>query len=295
MKPELLAVSALPSFLAQDLERDFILHTLIGGPADPAFEEVAPKIRGIAATAWVPVTAGLIGRLPRLEIISTYSVGYDSIDVETARARGIVVTNTPDVLTADVADFAMTLLLAASRGVVQADRFVREKCWEAGAFPLMHRVSGARLGIVGLGRIGRAVAHRAEAFGMSIAYTNPKPKSDVPYSFFPDVEALAAHVDFLVVSAPGGAATQSLIDEKVLRALGPDGTLVNIARGSLIDEPALIEALRSKTIRAAALDVFAHEPRVPAELMALENVVAGSACRQRNLVDSPSDGEAGLR
>lgn len=200
-------------------------------------------------------------------------VGYDGIDIAAAREHGVCVTHTPGISTDDIADFAMALLLAAARQVVSADRFVRREEWSAGRYPVTRRVSGARLGIVGLGRIGRAVAARALAFGMSIAYTGRALKADVPYLWCSDARTLAARVDYLVVCASGGAATRALINGDVLAALGPTGVLINIARGSIIDEQALVEALRERKILAAGLDVFCHEPHVPKGLLALDNVV----------------------
>jgi len=241
---------------------------------DPAaFAAIAPRIRAIAASGESKVPRELIAQLPALEIVSVFGVGYDGIDVAAARERGIAVTHTPNVLNDEVADLAMALVLAVSRRLVEADRYVRTGAWAKGPMPLARKVSGARIGIVGLGRIGNAIARRAEAFGMSIAYTARAEKADAPYPYFATAEALAREVDFLVVITPGGAATRKLIDAKVLAALGKKGYLVNVARGSVVDEPALVEALRAGTIAGAGLDVFENEPNVPAELLALDNVV----------------------
>jgi len=238
-----------------------------------AFAAVAPRIRAIAASGESKVSRELIAQLPALEIVSVFGVGYDGIDVAAARERGIAVTNTPGVLDDEVADLAMALVLAVSRRLVEADRYVRTGAWANGPMPLARKVSGARMGIVGLGRIGKAIARRAEAFDMSIAYTARTAKADSPYPYFPTAEALAREVDFLVVITPGGAATRKLIDAKVLAALGTKGYLVNVARGSVVDEQALVAALRAGTIAGAGLDVFENEPIVPAELLALDNVV----------------------
>ena len=241
---------------------------------DPAaFAAIAPRIRAIAASGESKVPRELIAQLPALEIVSVFGVGYDGIDVAAGRERGIAVTHTPNVLNDEVADLAMALVLAVSRRLVEADRYVRTGAWAKGPMPLARKVSGARMGIVGLGRIGMAIARRAEAFGMSIAYTARAEKADAPYPYFATAEALAREVDFLVVITPGGAATRKLIDAKVLAALGKKGYLVNVARGSVVDEPALVEALRAGTIAGAGLDVFENEPNVPAELLALDNVV----------------------
>ena len=240
---------------------------------DPAaFAEIAARIRAIAASGESKVSRELIAQLPALEMISVFGVGYDGIDVAAARERGVAVTHTPNVLNDEVADLAMALVLAVSRRLIEADRHVRSGQWTSGPMPLARKVSGARLGIVGLGRIGLAIAKRGEAFGMSIAYTARSEKAS-PYRFFPSAEALAREVDFLVVITPGGAGTSKLIDAKVLAALGKDGYLVNVARGSVVDEQALVQALQNGTIAGAGLDVFEDEPNVPAELRALDNVV----------------------
>ncbi|HEY2189138.1 MAG TPA: 2-hydroxyacid dehydrogenase [Caldimonas sp.] len=242
-----------------------------GDPA--AFAAASPRIRAIAASGESKIPRELIAQLPALEIVSVFGVGYDGVDVAAARERGIAVTHTPNVLNDEVADLAMALVLAVSRRLVEADRYVRSGAWANGPMPLARKVSGTRMGIVGLGRIGMAIARRAEAFGMSIAYTSRNVRTDVPYPHFPSAEALAREVEFLVVITPGGAGTRRLIDSKVLAALGKKGYLVNVARGSVVDEAALVQALRDGAIAGAGLDVFENEPNVPAELLALDNVV----------------------
>ncbi len=218
------------------------------------------------------IPAELIAQLPALEMISIMGVGYDGVDVAAAIARGVAVTHTPDVLNDDVADLALALMLAAARQLPAADRYVRNGDWHKGPMPLARKMSGARLGLVGMGRIGQAIAHRAQAFGMQIAYT-ARNSRDVPHRYLPSAEALAAEVDFLVVITPGGASTKHLIDAKVLQALGPDGILVNVARGSVVDEDALIDALERGVIAGAGLDVFANEPHVPERLLKQPHVV----------------------
>lgn len=272
MKPAVLLVARLPEALGGCLRERFDCHELARLDA-AGLEVLAPRLRAIVATGESVVTRELMARLPALEIISVLGVGYDGIDIEAARERGVCVTHTPGVSTDDIADFAMALLLSAARQVVAADSFVRRGDWSAGRYPVTRRVSGARLGIVGLGRIGRAVAVRALAFGMSIAYTGRTPKADVSYRWCSDARTLAASVDYLVVCASGGLATRALIDGEVLAALGPSGVLVNVARGSIVDEAALVQALRERRILAAGLDVFCHEPHVPEGLLALDNVV----------------------
>jgi lactate dehydrogenase-like 2-hydroxyacid dehydrogenase len=239
-----------------------------------AFAALAPAIRAVAASGDSRVSAELIGRLPALEIISVMGVGYDGVDVAAAKARGVVVTHTPDVLNDDVADLALGLMLCAARQLPAADRYVRSGEWAlAGPMPLARKLSGSRLGVVGMGRIGQAIAQRAAAFGMAIAYTARSAKPALPYAFVPGVVALAERSDFLVVITPGGAGTRHLVDAAVLKALGPKGILVNVARGSVVDESALVDALERGTIAGAALDVFADEPRVPERLRALPHVV----------------------
>ena len=272
-RPELLLAAPLMPFLVEQLREHYTLHdrTHVADPA--AFTAAAPRIRGVVANGEAKVPAELIARLPALEVISVFGVGYDGVDVAAAHARGVPVTNTPEVLNDDVADLAIGLLIAVARRIPQADRFVRANEWPAGPIALARKVSGGRLGIVGMGRIGQAIAQRAAAFGMDIAYTARSPRSAVSYTYHPDPVALAAAVDFLVVITPGGAGTRGLIDARVLQALGPEGYLVNVARGTVVDQPALIDALRDGVIAGAALDVFVGEPEVPEALRQLPNVV----------------------
>ncbi|MEI6715655.1 MAG: 2-hydroxyacid dehydrogenase [Verrucomicrobiota bacterium] len=253
---------------------------------DPAaFSAVAPEIRAITGGGESRVTADLLDQLPALELIAVMGVGYDGIDVIAAKKRGIRVTHTPDVLNDEVADLAIGLMLSAARQLPAADRWVRDGSWSTkGPMPLTRKLSGARLGIVGMGRIGKAIAQRAEAFQMHIAYTARSAKPDLPWPFVSEVKALAAKSDFLVVITPGGAETRHLVNAEVLDALGPKGILVNVARGSVVDEVALIEALESGRLGGAALDVFESEPIVPERLMRLPHVVLaphiGSATKE---------------
>lgn len=257
----------------QMLQDAFIVHDRVHLEDPVRFATIAPRIRAIAASGESKVPATLVQQLPALEMISVFGVGYDGVDVPAARARGIPVTNTPDVLTDDVADLGVALMLAVARRIPQADKFVRANLWPKGPLPLSRKVSGARLGVVGLGRIGQAIATRAESFGMSIAYTTRTQKAGCAYTYYPDAEALARAVDFLIVITPGGAATRGLIDAKVLAALGPEGYLINVARGSVVDQQALVHAVTTGGIAGAALDVFEDEPNVPAELRSHDNVV----------------------
>ena len=283
-KIEILVVAKLPPFLMEPLREHFTVHDRLHESDPAAFAKVAPQIRAIAASGESKVTKELIGQLPALEIISVMGVGYDGIDVAAAKARNVVVTHTPNVLNDDVADLAIALMLSVARAIPQADRFVREGRWLEGPMPLQRKMSGARLGLIGMGRIGQAIANRALAFGMSVAYTSRTVKPDVAYRHHPTAAALAAESDFLVVIIPGGAATRKLVDATVLKALGPKGFLVNVARGSVVDETALIAALQKGEIAGAGLDVFEDEPRVPEALRQLDNVVltphVGSATGQ---------------
>ena len=265
-KPDLLTVAKLPPFLLEPLQAAFAVHAQVeGAPLE--------RIRAVCGSGESKVGADLIARLPALQIVSIMGVGYDGVDVAAAKARGVLVTHTPDVLNDDVADLALALALNIARRIPQADRHVRDGKWPQGPMPLATKLSSARMGIVGMGRIGQAIADRARAFGMSIAYTARSAKPGLPYTFHDQLTALAAQSDFLVVITPGGAATRKLIDAKVLAALGPKGYLINVARGSVVDEAALIAALQAGTIAGAALDVFENEPQVPQALRELDNVV----------------------
>jgi len=283
-KPDLLTVARLAPFLMQPLQGAFTVHERLHEEDAAAFERIAPAIRAICGSGESKVSAELIAKLPALEIISIMGVGYDGVDVAAAKARGVMVAHTPDVLNDDVADLALALMLNIARRIPQAEQYLRQGRWPGGPMPLARKMSGARLGIVGMGRIGQAIADRARAFGMSIAYTARSAKPALPYTFHATPRALAAASDFLVVITPGGAATRKLIDAEVLRALGPTGYLINVARGSVVDEAALIEALQQGTIAGAGLDVFENEPHVPEALRALDNVVLvphiGSATTQ---------------
>ena len=272
-KPDVLAVAKLHPFYLQALQTLYTVHDRTHTEDPAAFSDLAPRIVGIAGTGEAGVPRSLLAQLPQAKVVSVFGVGYDGVDVDAAIEFGIPVTHTPDVLTDDVADLAMGLVLSVGRAIPQADQFVRAGRWPSGPIPLARKVSGARMGIVGLGRIGKAIAQRAKAFGMSIAYTARSEKPDSGFTFFSSTLELAAHVDFLVAITPGGAGTQHLINAQVLKELGPRGFLINVARGSVVDESALIEALQQGTIAGAGLDVFAQEPRVPEALWHLSNVV----------------------
>ncbi|VFR56174.1 D-3-phosphoglycerate dehydrogenase [plant metagenome] len=243
----------------------------------PAYlREHGAGIRGIATSGRFGARRALIESLPALEAIISYGVGYDPIDIDAARERGVVVSNTPGVLDACVADTALALLLSVSRRICEADRYVRGGHWpHQGNFALGHSMNGKRCGIVGLGGIGLQIASRAEAFGMTISYHNRRARADAPahYDYAASVRDLARDSDYLVLAIPGGNATKHLINAEVLQALGADGYLINVARGTVVDEQALIQALQAGTIAGAGLDVFEHEPEVPAALRELDQVV----------------------
>lgn len=271
-KPDILILRPVMQTVTDQLARRFPLSRLWEESDRDAFlDRIGPRIRGVVAGG--PVDADLIARLPALEIVSNFGVGYDGVDTAACAAAGVVVTNTPDELTDEVADLALGLLLATVRELPQADRYVRAGRWLERPYPLTATLRGRRLGILGLGRIGRAIAGRAAAFGLAIAYHGRSRQPDVPYDYHETPADLARAVDILMVVAPGGAGTRHIVNAEVLEALGPDGVLINVARGSLVDETALITALEAGTIRAAGLDVFADEPRVPERLIARDNVV----------------------
>lgn len=273
-RPHILVISKPPPFFLEPLKAAFVVHERLHETDPQEFSKLAPLIRGIAGGGESAVSAALMGQLPSLEMVSIMGVGYDGVDVATALKRSIVVTHTPNVLNDEVADLAIGLMLSVARRIPQADQYVRSGRWGTdGAMPLARKVSGARLGIVGLGRIGQAIADRATAFGMSIAYTARSAKPGLAYPFYTSALALAAEVDFLVVITPGGAGTFHMINADVLKALGSRGYLINVARGSVVDEAALVDALQKGVIAGAGLDVFEKEPHPLEALSKLDNVV----------------------
>jgi lactate dehydrogenase-like 2-hydroxyacid dehydrogenase len=274
MTTEILSVAPLYQPCMDRLERDFTVHKLWQAQnRDAMLADVAPRVRGMQAGGASIVPGSLIDSLPKLEIISVFGVGYDGIDLAAAKARGITVTNTPDVLNDCVADLAIGLTIAAARRLSEGDRYVRAGKWLKAPMPLATRVSGKRLGIVGFGRIGQTIARRASGFDMQIAYHSRRPVAGAAYKHYPNLVELARNSDFLVVITPGGKETFHLISEEVMRALGPKGILVNVARGSVVDEKALVKALAEGALGGAGLDVFEDEPRVPEALFAMDNVV----------------------
>ena len=235
--------------------------------------EHGAEVVAVVCSNFGAVDRDLIATLPRLQMIANHGVGYDNLDLDACRERGIVASNTPEVLDDAVAELALALLLAVRRHVVAADRFVRRGDWERGPFPLTAQVAGSRVGILGLGRVGQAVAIRLEAFGAQVSYHNRRPAAGVDYPYFDSAAALAAAVDSLIVVVPGGESTRGLVDADVLAALGAEGVLINIARGEVVDQDALIAALDAGALGGAGLDVYRDEPRVPAALIDRDDVV----------------------
>jgi len=284
MQPDIIVTAPLPPFLYDPLKADYTCHDYHKAADKQALLAAdGAKMRGLVQGGGTVTPTSLLDALPNLEIISVFGVGYDGVPVAYCKQRGIKVTNTPDVLTDDVADVALGLILMTGRGFVRANRFVHAGEWEKRSPELTAKLAGRKVGILGLGRIGKAIALRVAAMGMKIAYTGRKPQ-DVPFDYVRDLNALAGAVDFLVVACPGGPATRNIVSAEVLAALGKKGTLINIARGSIVDELALVTALQAGTIKGAGLDVFADEPHIPAALMSMDNVVllphVGSATRE---------------
>jgi len=275
-KIDLLIYGPVRPILENGFSDQFVLH-MAESRAD--LERLTPetiaKIRGMAVTYhMVPADAKALSQFQKLEIIASFGVGYDHVDSAYAREHNIVVTNTPDVLTEEVADVAMGLLISTVREFVKADRYLRSGLWQTQNYPLsVGSLRDRKVGIVGMGRIGQAIGRRLEASLVPVSYHSRNPSSAVSYTHYPDLMEMAKAVDTLIVIVPGGASTAKMINADVLKALGPRGVLINVARGSVVDEPALVAALKSGTILAAGLDVFANEPNVPDELKAMQNVV----------------------
>ena len=274
MKPQIILTAKGHAGTMATLQAEFTAHLLGDAAERNAFlKQHAERVRGLATFGPMPIDGKLMDALPKLEIISNFGVGVDAINLEDAKKRRIIVTNTPDVLNDCVADTALALVMNTLRKFPQAERYLRAGNWASrGAYPLTTALGGKVLGILGLGRIGEVIATRALACGMQIRYHNRKRK-DIAYPYDPDPVTLAKNSDVLMVVTPGGPETNKLISDKVLDALGPDGYLVNIARGSVVDEPVLLRYLQEKKIAGAGLDVFVDEPRVPPEFFALDNAV----------------------
>ena len=274
-RPELLIVAPMMPFVMEALERDYTTHRLWEQPDRAAYLEAhGAGITGAATNGGVGLKPEIVAALPKLEMVAIYGVGLDAIDLQEAARRGLKVSTTPDVLTNDVADQGLALLLAAARKVSYGDRYVRAGEWaKKGEMPLTIRLGGKRAGIVGLGRVGQALARRLSALDIQVLYTDRLAIPGQPYTFMPDILSLAREVDFLIVAAAGGDGTRRLVNAEVLEALGPQGLLINVSRGTIVDEAALVSALESGTLGGAGLDVFAAEPNVPPGLLGLDNVV----------------------
>lgn len=275
-KPDVLLVGTKKRVIVDGLESNVTLHKLIDATDKDAFlASLADRIRAIVVCYTNErIDAAFMRRFPKLEQVSSFGVGYDHIDAKWAGEHGIIVTHTPEVLNEEVADTALGLLLCTVREFPQADRYLRAGKWPQAQYPLTRATLRNRtVGMVGMGRIGKAIGRRLEAFGVPVVYHARNRVADVSYQYYVSLLEMARDVDTLMVIVPGGAATKNMIDAEVLKALGPNGIVINMARGSVIDEPALIEALKNRTIYSAGLDVFAKEPHVPQELIEMEHVV----------------------
>jgi lactate dehydrogenase-like 2-hydroxyacid dehydrogenase len=270
----LLAQASLPAPLATAFESIASLHRF-NGADDPGLASISGAVRGIVWTPFGgPLTGAFMGRFPKLELVATMGAGYEHIDVAYAAAHGVCVTNTPDAVTEDTADAAFALILDTVRRFPAAERYLRAGKWQAGKpFGASASLRNKRLGILGFGRIGKAVARRAEAFGLKVCYAGRRRQEGVAYPYFASAEELAKNCDILLSVLPGGDSTRAQVDTAVFDALGPKGYFINIGRGTSVDEPALVAALKEGRIAGAGLDVFANEPSVPADLVAMENVV----------------------
>ena len=275
MKPEIVLTGGMMPHVMEALEAAYVVHRYDLASNKAAFlAEVADKVRGMANGGHHGnLDNALIDALPNLEIISSFGVGVDHIDVGYATGKGVVVANTPGVLNDEVANLAIALILMCSRQLVAADRYVRSGQWLEGNMPLQQAIRGKTVGILGLGRIGKDIATKLQVFGCEVVYNGRREQPDQPYRFYPDLADMARDSDYLVVICPGGPETEGIVDRPVLDALGPEGTLINVARGSVVDEPALVAALTEGRLGGAGLDVFAAEPKVPQELIGLDHVV----------------------
>jgi lactate dehydrogenase-like 2-hydroxyacid dehydrogenase len=275
-RADVLMIEPLMPLIVDGVEKSFTLHRYWQAPdRDALVAALAPRLRAIVAggSTHQKVSAELMQKLPGLEFISSFGVGYDHVDAKWAGEHGIVVTNTPDVLTEEVADTALGLLLCTVRQLSQAERHLRDGKWLKGDFPLTKGTLRDRtVGIIGLGRIGRAIARRLDGFGVPVVYHSRNPQEGVAYRYYPSLLDMARDVDTLMVVTPGGAGTRAMINAAVLEALGPRGVLINMSRGSTVDDAALIDALKTGKILSAGLDVYVHEPNVPAELLEMDHI-----------------------
>jgi lactate dehydrogenase-like 2-hydroxyacid dehydrogenase len=274
MKPEILQIGPMMKHVEEALQEAYRLHRYWEAEDRASLlATVGPQVRAVATDGHSGCSRAIIEALPKLEAIASYGVGYDAVDVAACKERGIRVTNTPNVLNDAMAELTLGLMIALCRRIPQADVHVREGWWLEGGYPLTGELTGARVGILGLGRIGKEVARRCQAFKMRVAYHGRSQQPHEPYEYYGDLVAMARDVDWLVVIAPGTPETKGIVSRQVMEALGPQGCLVNVSRGSLVDEAAMVELLRSEALGGAALDVFADEPRAPEALFGLDNVV----------------------
>jgi hydroxypyruvate reductase len=275
MTIDVLTIGDFPDATKEELRERFTVHhyNTVAEALSELPDDLAVRVRALGTEVNHGAPRQLLDRLPKLEVICCFGVGLDRVDLAVAKNRGIPVTNTPGVVSEEVADFTMGLLLASARQIVLGDKFVREGAWLKGSIGRGRSVRGKSLGIVGLGGIGRAVAERAVPFRMNILYYGPRAKPDVPFVYVPDLVDLARKSDLLVIACKGSEETTNLVSADVINALGPHGTLINVSRGNVVDEQALVDALTEGRLGYAALDVFAHEPNVPPELLSLPNVI----------------------
>ncbi len=274
MKPDVLVLVDFHPPTTEAVAAEFNAHRLWLAPDPDAFVAgIADKVRAVLTSGISGIESGLMARLPKLEVIACIGVGVDAIDLDAARQRGIIVTNTPDLLNDCVADMGIGLTIATLRRIGAGERFVRAGRWLKGSMPLAWKVSGKTMGILGYGRIGKAIAKRAAAFDMRIVYHGRKRQPGVAHQYYASLVEMARACDVLMVSCSGGRGTFHIVNAEVLQALGPEGTLINVARGSVVDEQALIKALAEGSLGAAGLDVFEAEPKVPEVLLAMDNVV----------------------
>ncbi len=274
-KPAILTFEAYDDWDIDPMEAEYEVYNLpYGGKVSDLPPDAVGDIAAFAFRGHGTLGGDIIDAFPRLGLIANFGVGYDTIDVAHATAKGIKVTNTPEVLTEDVADLAVGIVIALSRGMVGASQWIHSGNWvKNGAYPLQRKVSGKRVGVVGLGRIGRAVAERLQPFGGAIHYFSRSPKEAPGWTYHDDIVAMAKEVDILIVTLSGGPATLGMVGKDALDALGPDGMLINISRGTTVDESALLDALESRSIRAAGLDVFESEPNINPRFFKLDNVL----------------------
>jgi lactate dehydrogenase-like 2-hydroxyacid dehydrogenase len=273
-KHDVLMLAPMAADVTATLDATYTVHRLWqAADRDALLREIGPRIRVIATTGHIPCPPELMDTLPKLGLVASFGVGYDALDVPAATARGVAVTNTPDVLNDAVAEITLGMMIALAREIIPADRHVRDGRWPSGNYPLTAQLTGASVGILGLGRIGKRIAELCTALRMPVSYHGRREQADQPFRYYADLVEMARAVDWLVVIAPSTPETIGVVSREVLEALGPEGRLVNVARGNLIDETALVELLSSGGLGGAALDVFVNEPRVPEALYGLKNVV----------------------